>query len=587
MKRLISLMMLLCLLPAPAPAEGAAKLETRSVPVYCAGRNDYRSAADMLLMPAFTLYYADGVDDLPYADVREFMKLVNLVDAFEDRDIYGGEPIGTGTDYTAALDEEKAVFTCAYEPRGSELVIDFGAGTAAYTCMDTFGKSPEFAPFELQTNQLDFLERIYDMRQNRLGTARTISLKDYGIPMLVRDGKYLLPLHTAFDLMIWVPHAPGKIMCCNGAAMFISDGDSMFGFTDDLTELGEIYFAEKPRARSPELAEYGYNELCLMLDHFYGLKNAHHITDFRGFFRNNGYEEKLKDADTVTADQALLDIIQFALNDFHSNYYYPSWMSGTEEKLSYDGTGFSSAVEERKNAAFEAATTNNWPEIYQECGNTAYLFLRRMYTVIDSEQFYAFDATDKDNLYMDVVAMILYADKMINRENSPIENVVLDLSMNPGGDVNSPACVLSWFLGEGYMTIANSFTGGLGVGRYRADINRDREFTDEDSLRGRKKLFCLISPLTFSSANLTAAMLKMSGEVTLIGQTTRGGSGIVTPAVTGWDSVFSMSGFWTVVTVKNGSWYDADTGVTPDVYIADPATYYDREKLTEIVNSIW
>ena len=136
------------------------------------------------------------------------------------------------------------------------------------------------------------------------------------------------------------------------------------------------------------------------------------------------------------------------------------------------------------------------------------------------------------------------------------------------------------------MTIANSFTGGFGIGKYKADINRDHQFTAEDSLRGKKKLFCLISPLTFSSANMTAAMMKSSGAVTMIGQTTRGGSGIVTPAVTGWNSVFVISGFKTVVTVKNGSWYDADQGVSPDVYLADPAAFYDRERLTEIINGI-
>ncbi len=152
--------------------------------------------------------------------------------------------------------------------------------------------------------------------------------------------------------------------------------------------------------------------------------------------------------------------------------------------------------------------------------------------------------------------------------------------------MNSTAVLLCWLLGEGYITIANSFTGGLGVSRYKADINRDHRFTEADSLNGRKKLFCLISRQTFSSANLAAAMLKMSGRVTLIGQPTRGGSGALTPAATAWGTLFRLSGFKTVVTVKNGSWYDADPGIAPDVYLADPAVFFDREKLTEIINGL-
>ncbi len=209
-----------------------------------------------------------------------------------------------------------------------------------------------------------------------------------------------------------------------------------------------------------------------------------------------------------------------------------------------------------------------------------------MYSGVSSERFYSMDPEDINEIGFDAVMQIVYADRQINRENSPIENVVLDLSRNSGGDVNTPACVLSWFLGDGYTAIANTFTGGLGISRYKADINRDHQFTEEDSLFGKKKLFCLISPLTFSSANMTAAVLKSSGVVTMIGQTTRGGSGIVTPAVTGWDSCFTMSGFRTVVTVKNGSWYDADQGVTPDVYLADAGTFCDREKLTEIIHAV-
>ena len=50
--------------------------------------------------------------------------------------------------------------------------------------------------------------------------------------------------------------------------------------------------------------------------------------------------------------------------------------------------------------------------------------------------------------------------------------------------------------------------------------------------------------------------------------------------------VIVQSGFRTVVTVKNGSWYDADTGVVPDVYLSDPALFYDRDRLTGIIDAL-
>ena len=583
MKRCLAILILLALLPVSVPARGASHaVETKTVPVYCTDDRDIRSAEDMVLIPDLTLYYLDGAADLPYADLTDFVGLMNSVAAFDARDPFGGE-IAPKEDYAFSIDEGRSVFTCTYRPRQSHVIIDFDRGTVTYTCPDTFGKDPAHSPFEIQTNELAFLERVYDPRVSRLGGERTLDLSSYGIPMAVEDGRYLLPLHTAFDLLMWVADAPVRILCCNGAAVFIGPRSSMFGWSDAPSDLGQIYF-------SHELAEYGYNELCLILDHFYGLKDSHHIGSFRSFFRNNGYEEKLLSPDPAQADQALLDTVRFALNDFHSHFDFASWMAGPEEDLGYEGEGLSSAIQDRTEEAFKKAFEFSGMdplEFYSESGDTAYLTLYAMSTTVTGERFYSMDPGDKENIaFMDVVEEILYAHGRIIRENSPIKNVVLDLSHNPGGDVNSAACALSWFLGEGYVTIANSFSGGLGVGQYRADIDRDRQFTDGDTLRGKKKLFCLISPETFSSANLTAAMLKMSGEVTLIGRTTKGGSGIVTPTVTGWDSILTLSGFRTVVTVKNGSWYDADTGVAPDVYLSDPALFYDRDRLTLLIDAI-
>ena len=584
MKKIIAMLVLLSLLPAAAFGENAAPvshtLEMKTVPVYYPGNQYALEAVDMVLLHDFPLYYADGVADLPYAELTDIVRLMNSM-----------EPSGNGENYAFSTDGEAGVFTCTYLPRKSDIIIDFSRGTLTYSCLDTFGRDPAFSPAEIQTNPLDYLQRIYVPELSRLGGTRTVSLADYGIPMLAQDGKYLLPLHTAFDFLIWAPKAPGSFLCCNGEAVFICAYISDFGYSDAPSELGNIYFSQQPAERSPELAQYGYDELCLTLDSFYGLKDAHHIAAFRDFFRNNGYEERLLSRDPKEADSALQDAIVYALDDFHSSFSLASWMSGLGTDPLPAGNGFSGERFSKISAAFAAACNQYHPDgsdFYTESGNTAYVLLPMMATFTDSERYYALNTDDKNEISSsDAVQQMLYADRQINRENSPIENVVMDLSLNHGGDVNSPACLLSWFLGEGYTSIANTFTGGLSIGKYRADVNRDHQFTEEDTLRGRKRLFCLISPETFSSANMTAAMLKDSGAVTLIGQTTKGGSGTVMPISTGWDTVIVLSGFRTVVSVKNGSWYDRDTGVVPDVYLSDPELFYDRDRLTELINTLY
>ena len=420
-------------------------------------------------------------------------------------------------------------------------------------------------------------------------------IHSYILPLIFRNttvdhGKYLVPLHTAFNFMVWAPKAPFKVMFCNNEAVFIGPNDRMFGFSDALSELGKIYFSAGPAERSPALAEYAYGELCMLLDCFYGLKETHHISDFRSYFRANGYEEALLSPDPKEADEAVEKIIIGTLDDIHTSTALSSWMSGVETRYTPLGNGFSSPYRKRTAPRFEEAAKKWNPDgmdYYTESGNTAYVVIKSLVTTIDSDTYYSLDLDNSDvKSADDPVVRILYAHHQITRENSPIENVVLDLSLCPGGDFNSAACVVSWILGQGYLACANSFTGGPGIGLYRMDIDRDHQFTDEDGLLGRKNLYCLTAPITFSSGNLTAAMLKMSGVVTMLGQTTLGGSGMMTTTVTGWDYALILSGFRTIVTVKNGSCFDADIGVEPDVYLSDPDTFYNREALTEFINNL-
>ncbi len=53
-----------------------------------------------------------------------------------------------------------------------------------------------------------------------------------------------------------------------------------------------------------------------------------------------------------------------------------------------------------------------------------------------------------------------------------------------------------------------------------------------------------------------------------------------------WGSLYQISGPVRISFVKNGSFYDADRGVDPDVYLTKAETYYDREKLTELINGL-
>ena len=97
--------------------------------------------------------------------------------------------------------------------------------------------------------------------------------------------------------------------------------------------------------------------------------------------------------------------------------------------------------------------------------------------------------------------MLVQAHRQITRENSPIENVVLDLSTNGGGDAPAAIYTIAWFLGNGRVSTYNTFTGAETTAIYQADVNLDHQFDEKDNL-SHLHLFCLTSPYSFSCGNL-------------------------------------------------------------------------------------
>ena len=145
--------------------------------------------------------------------------------------------------------------------------------------------------------------------------------------------------------------------------------------------------------------------------------------------------------------------------------------------------------------------------------------------------------------------------------------------------------VLGWFLGDAPVSFKDMATGAMSTSVYRADVNLDRKFDDADTVQDYN-LYCLISPVSFSCGNLIPAALKSSQKVTLLGQTSGGGSCVIQTLSTAYGTLFQISSSMRMSFLKNGSFYDIDQGVAPDYYINDISHYYDRKTLNKYINSL-
>ena len=218
---------------------------------------------------------------------------------------------------------------------------------------------------------------------------------------------------------------------------------------------------------------------------------------------------------------------------------------------------------------------------YQEVGNTAYVTFDAFTLSTDRFHEYREDAKEID----DTISLIMYAHSRITREDSPIENVVLDLSCNTGGYVDSTVYVTAWMLGYCDVNLINPITNCRSTTSYTVDVNLDGLFDENDSIADRN-LYCLTSAVSFSAANSVAARLKQSRMVTLLGEATSGGGCAVQFMTTADGSMFCMSTSFCDAVISNGSYYSTDRGVEPHIALHSFDSYFDREALTEYINNL-
>ena len=515
------------------------------------------------------LYFLDGVTDLPYVDA----------------------------DGIAFLLEGLLDFKCSMSADGSAvtfnrfndlfevdipMTIDFDKNVIFFADYDLFTMNANSSGIMDTTRLTGFnadgepsiLQKVDNGSLARYGKSVEIDMGDYDIDLIRQDGQYLIPLQTVTDLFI----APSlmKTLFFNGQCIILSN---------DISNCADLYYAAPTGERSGELTRFGYGELCMALDTFYGLKETHDIESFDQLFSDTGLKELLLGEEVEWADKAIYRLITDYFDDNHSKFLGFSYLTGPAD---YSVTGISRArmdnLRQRQLDAREKFYPDGVPG-YEEIGNTAYITFDGFDIYGNPEDFYSvedpMDLPDEET-----IALIMKAHALINREDSPIENVVLDLSINGGGVADAAIFTVAWFLGEASIGAKNTMTGAMGNAFYRADVNRDRVFDEKDTLQG-KRLFCMTSPFSFSNGNLVPCMLKESGVVTMLGRTSGGGSCNIQPMSSAWGTSFQISGTNRSSFFKNGSFYDVDRGADPDYTISEPEKYYDRQALTNYINSIY
>ncbi len=421
----------------------------------------------------------------------------------------------------------------------------------------------------------------------RYGDPLVLDAGAYDIDLVTDEGGVYVPMQTLSDFLLSVKYV--NLYYNGDAVFFMKYGDLGEGLTGERTAFGELYYSAPKREISEQMGRFAYNELCFAFDNLYGLKEAHGIDGFDDLAQQAGAKQLLMGPDPNAADEALYKIIFTHLDDLHSTFGSESaWSREGLAKEMIDTYSVGRCYRESliQGSAYETARSEAYPDgvpSYEEVGNTAYITFDHFEPIPEGVDYYETPPTKEAT---DTIGIMIYAYSQIMRKDSPIENVVLDLSNNSGGDADTAIFVISAFLGDGYGSLKNTMTGALSTGVYNVDVNLDGKFDENDLGLVGKKRFCLTTINSFSCGNFVPCVFKNSNAVTLIGRTSGGGSCVVLPLTTAYGTLFRISGPSRLAFTKNGSFYDIDQGAEPDFTLAFPESFYDREALNETLNDL-
>jgi hypothetical protein len=523
-----------------------------------------------------TVYACDGHEDIPYLSLVDSAGLLNLIftNIYQD----------SASSFT--LSSADGVMTLTRD-NGAKAIFDFINQTLTFTdYASLFQKSFSAGSCDLVTMNIKdasgnprYLKRIgFSQRQ---GQSVTLDLNAYQVPIYVKDDQGVIPLQLLSDFFL---EGLGLTILDNSQNLFLITGSGVGLLSDK-------YFAQSTGPRSQALAEFCYHELVMNMDYLYGLKKEHHVTSFDTYFENIGYKEKLLSTDPVVFDRALKIITFGYLGDYHSGYLENSYYAGKDADLGNIQSDLPEPylVQSKAMTQYSDARTKKLGALgsetlpfYQEVNtDTAYITFDE-FKVFQDDQYYTTRPT-KDSA--DTFGIIEYAHSQITRTDSPIKNVVIDLSCNGGGAFDAAAYLLSWVLGKGTISINNIMCNAQGSAVYQSDVNLDGTFDDKDTL-ANYKVYCLTSPTSFSCGNLCPFAFRSSGKVTLIGQTSGGGTCAVEHSGVADGSLFQYSSVNQISYVKNGSYYSVDQGVSPDYYLNTPESYYDRTSLATFIDKL-
>lgn len=429
----------------------------------------------------------------------------------------------------------------------------------------------------------------------------TIDFSNYSIDITGDENDIWFPAPTLCDIFMGSIHSAvyfgGGLFFCNNLA-----GDlSVFSFSAPAYTLGYFdMYAENGRPQ--DLAEYNYNELCLVIDLEYGYPGRIALEDT---LREKGLDGMLSEsnADTQLVKKHLLSVnpyeylagleelgmymddgghtafatyFESVIPEENLKDYITNLMPYFKEDFSYEGASF---IDDKTPSYL--GVLNGREKLFVEAGENVMSFLDGSvyFAVKGDTAVFGFDEFNLDlegwgNYYNnggeipeDVISIFYNCVSMAN-EDPEIKNFVIDLGLN-GGGVSAIEFYMMSLIADDNSTLMHDVRNDItGTSYFEVDKNLDGVFDEKDKeLKFDLNFAVISSQISFSCANLMVSDARDNG-ILVIGEQSGGGACAIQYYMLPDGQIYQFSTASLLVD-KNGESIDA--GITPDFITTEKA----------------
>lgn len=400
--------------------------------------------------------------------------------------------------------------------------------------------------------------------------AYTVSLDDYGMMIYQKEDRLYLPFSLASMFL-----SDGMDMFY----MFSKDGIYLIDLYADEEDSNSAYpgnycgnveynktVFQEPRTK--EDAAFAYGLICINIDYFYGYPEKSMIEADPYRIQSRGLDKALDQTEFgKLAKKYLLsqnwaeyicglEMLDILFSDGHCRIPYSNpthywkqnegcmdsalsekdttqlrelknWLYSTEE---YRGLLLKCEANMQISRGIWKAREERWSmpsciaygeDTYHEQGDTAIIsFDNFKIDHLSWNEYYA-NGCKGEIPNSDCIGTVYYGLKKAS-ENPKIQNVIIDLADNLGGESDAVAMLLAFLTGKAYFRTEDTQTGIITRVNYKADCNFDGVFDDQDWSIYDFNYKILVSGSTFSAASALALYGNEEG-VFIVGTPVNGG----------------------------------------------------------------